>query len=195
VNSTGETLVKCCDVPPNGSIIIDSAADVELRVFFNGALGWCLVTAPVYCVDAYYISNTDVSQKFKDKLDYLLTTPEDVIPLEYSLNKWTQYLPPLVPFKLKPITNVSEEFKKECLRNFRSGATCQRDKILIIKSKIIFFSLALQELIQKVVDRKKLLLMNSAKEPFLENSCCSEKGSISTIKFSTTDKIICTRSC
>jgi len=134
-------------------------------------------------IDAYYISNTDVSQKFKDKLDYLLTTPEDVIPLEYSLNKWTQYLPPLVPFKLKPITNVSEEFKKECLRNFRSGATCQRDKILIIKSKIIFFSLALQELIKKVVDRKNLLLMNSAKEPFLENSCCSEKGSISIIKY------------
>jgi len=134
-------------------------------------------------IDTYYISNTDVMQKFKDKLEYLLANPEDSIPSEYALNKWTQFLPPLIPFKLKPITNISEDFKKECLRNFKSGATCQREKILIIKSKIIYFSLALQECIQKVVDRKKLLLTNSAKEPFLENSCCSERGGISTIKY------------
>jgi hypothetical protein len=134
-------------------------------------------------IDTYYISNSDVMQKFKDKLEYLLVNPEDSIPSEYALNKWTQFLPPLIPFKLKPITNISEDFKKECLRNFKSGATCQREKILIIKSKIIFFSLALQECIQKVVDRKKLLLTNSAKEPFLENACCSERGGISTIKY------------
>jgi hypothetical protein len=134
-------------------------------------------------IDTYYISNSDVMQKFKDKLEYLLSNPEDSIPSEYALNKWTQFLPPLTPFKLKPITNISEDFKKECLRNFKSGATCQREKILIIKSKIIFFSLALQSCIQKVVDRKKLLLTNSAKEPFLENACCSERGGISTIKY------------
>jgi hypothetical protein len=56
VNSIGKTLVRYCDVFTNGSIVIDSAADAELRLFFNGVLGWCLVTAPVYCVDAYYIS-------------------------------------------------------------------------------------------------------------------------------------------
>jgi hypothetical protein len=134
-------------------------------------------------IDTYYISNSDVMQKFKDKLEYLLVNPEEGIPSEYALNKWTQFLPPLIPFKLKPITNISEDFKKECLRNFKSGATCQREKILIIKSKIIFFSLALQECIQKVVDRKRLLLTNSAKEPFLENACCSERGGISTIKY------------
>jgi len=134
-------------------------------------------------IDTYYISNSDVMQKFKDKLEYLLVNPEEGIPSEYALNKWTQFLPPLIPFKLKPITNISEDFKKECLRNFKSGATCQREKILIIKSKIIFFSLALQECVQKVVDRKRLLLTNSAKEPFLENACCSERGGISTIKY------------
>ena len=134
-------------------------------------------------IDTYYINNSDVMQKCKDKLEYLLINPEESIPSEYALNKWTQFLPPLIPFKLKPITNISEDFKKECLRNFKSGATCQREKILIIKSKIIFFSLALQECIQKVVDRKKLLLTNSAKEPFLENACCSERGGISTIKY------------
>lgn len=134
-------------------------------------------------IDNYYTTNPEVVQKYKDKLEYLLANPEDSIPTDYSLSNWTQFLPPLVPFKLKPITNISDEFKKECLRNFKTGATCQREKILVIKSKIIFFSLALQERIQKVVDKKKLLLMNSAKEPFLENACCSERGNISTIKY------------
>jgi hypothetical protein len=134
-------------------------------------------------IDNYYINNQDVIEKTKNKLEFLLTNPEDNIPEEYSLDKWTQFLPPLVKFKLKPISNISEEFKKDCLRNFRTGATCQREKILVIKSKIIFFSLAIQELIQKTVNKRALLLTNSAKEPFIENACCNEHGKINTLKY------------
>jgi hypothetical protein len=134
-------------------------------------------------VDTYYLSNTDVMQKCKDKLEYLLANPNEDVPTEHDLSKWIHFMPPLIPFKLKPITNISEEFKKQCLRDFKSGATCQREKIMVIKSKIIFFSLAIQEQIQKVIDKKKLLLTNSANEPFLENACCSEKSSMSTIRY------------
>lgn len=135
-------------------------------------------------IDTYYISNVDVMQKCKDKLEYMLANPDESnIPTDHELGKWFQFLPPLVPFKLKPITNISEEFKKQCLQDFKSGATCQREKILVIKSKIIFFSLAIQEQIQKVITKRTMLLKNSANEPFLENACCSEKGNMSTIKY------------
>jgi len=135
-------------------------------------------------VDNYYLSNVDVMQKCKDKLEYMLANPDESnIPTDHELGKWIQFLPPLVPFKLRPITNISEEFKKQCLHDFKNGATCQREKILVIKSKIIFFSLAIQEQIQKVVTKRSMLLKNSANEPFLENACCSEKGNMSTIKY------------
>jgi hypothetical protein len=135
-------------------------------------------------IDNYYLTNADVMQKCKDKLEYLLANPnESVIPSEHELARWIQFLPPLVPFKLKPITNISNEFKKQCLHDFKNGATCQREKIMVIKSKIIFFSLAIQELIQKVLSKRNMLLKNSANEPFLETACCSEKGNMSTIKY------------
>jgi hypothetical protein len=135
-------------------------------------------------IDNYYLSNVDVMQKCKDKLEYMLANPDETnIPTDHELGKWIQFLPPLVPFKLRPITNISEEFKKQCLHDFKSGATCQREKILVIQSKIIFFSLAIQEQIQKVVTKRNALLKNSANEPFLENACCSEKGNMSTIKY------------
>ena len=40
---------------------------------------------------------------------------------------------------------------------------------------MIQFSLAIQEKIQNILDKKKLLLTNAANEPFLENACCNEK--------------------
>ena len=134
-------------------------------------------------IDTYYLANTDVMQKCKDKLEYLMTNPNEAIPSEHDLSKWAHFMPPLMAFKLRPITNISEDFKKQCLRDFKSGATCQREKILVIKSKIIFFSLAIQEQIQKVIDKKRLLLANSSGEPFLENACCSERGNMSTIRY------------
>ena len=43
----------------------------------------------------------------------------------------------------------------------------QQDQLLSIKSKIIFFGLAIQEKIQKIVDKKAPLITNNASEPFL----------------------------
>jgi hypothetical protein len=51
----------------------------------------------------------------------------------------------------------------------------QREKILVVKSKIIIFSLAIQQKIQHIIDKKKMILTNSVNEPFLENACCNER--------------------
>jgi hypothetical protein len=136
-------------------------------------------------IDRYYIDNAEVMQKFRDKLEFLLVNVNEAIPQEHELSDWTQFLPPLVPIKIKAsnLLNISEEFKSQCLRDLREGATCQRDKILIIKSKIIFFALAIQEKIQNIVKKKQLLLENSAKEPFLENACCTTDNKVATIDY------------
>jgi hypothetical protein len=134
-------------------------------------------------IDTYYLSNTVVMQKFADKIDFLLTSPNEDIPEEHNLKQWNQFLPPLVPIKIRQLTNISEEFKKECLRNFKSGASCQREKVLVIKSKIIFFSLAIQEKIQGIVAKKSAILENSAGEPFIENACCSGNNKMTIIDY------------
>ena len=129
-------------------------------------------------IDSYLLKNEDVVRKIQEKTDYILTNPPDDIPKEYELGAWLGFLPPLVRFKLKPFPqNISSEFKKTLMRDFKSGARAQREKTLIVESKIIQFSLALQEKVQNILDKKKMLLTNSANEPFLENACCNEKDS------------------
>ena len=119
--------------------------------------------------------NTEVISKVKDKLQYLSENSEISIPEEYALEKWKQFLPPLIPFKIKNVENITPEFNKDLKIDVLQGRRQQREKLLIIESKIIFFSLSIQEFIRKIIEKKKLLLTNAIKEPFLENSCCNEK--------------------
>ena len=152
---------------------------------FSGVKEATIATKLKDAIEAYYLSNVDVMQKFKEKTDYLLTNPAEDIPKEHDLSQWLNFLPPLVPFKLKHLENISEQFKSTFLRELKTGSREQREKMLIIESKIIYFSLAVQEKIQKIISKKQMLLANSANEPFLENACCNteSRGESTTLQY------------
>ena len=134
-------------------------------------------------IEKYYLMDVDVVRKFSEKTEYLLINPNQTIPQEHDIAKWTNFLPPLKPIKIPQLINISSDFKRTLLQDFKSASGHQREKVLIIQSKIILFSLGIQQKIQKIVDKKKLLLSNSANEPFLDNACCNEKGEYITIKY------------
>ena len=69
------------------------------------------------------------------------------------------------------------------MSDFKAASSLQREKILVIQSKIIMFSLGIQEKIQKIIESKRPLLKNSANEPFVENACCNERGEFITIDY------------
>lgn len=125
----------------------------------------------------------DVKRKMEEKTAYLLTSNADVIPEEHDIARWLQFLPPLVNFKMRHLVNVSEEFKKSLISELRNGSIHQREKILMIDSKMIQFSLAIVERIQEVVKKNQLLLHSSNNEPYLENACCESKEGETTISY------------
>jgi len=127
-------------------------------------------------IETYYLNNTDVVQKFREKTEYLLENPEEEIPVEHDLSQWINFLPPLVPFKLKMIENLSSQFESSFMKDMKTGSREQWDKQLTVESKIIFFSLAIQEKIQKILSKKQMLLTNASNEPFLENACCNSES-------------------
>ena len=67
--------------------------------------------------------------------------------------------------------------------DLRNGTINQRDKILVVESKILQFSLAIQEKIQEYVKKQKLLLHTSGNIPYLENACCESQEGESTIDY------------
>ena len=125
----------------------------------------------------------DVERKFDEKMDYILAGKEEKIPEEHDITNWTQFLPPLVPFKIRRLVNISDEFKRGLMSDLKSGSENQREKLLVVDSKIIQFSLAIQEKIQELVKKKSMLLKNANNEPYLENSCCESKEGQSTIDY------------
>uniref|UniRef100_A0A6C0EDV6 Uncharacterized protein n=1 Tax=viral metagenome TaxID=1070528 RepID=A0A6C0EDV6_9ZZZZ len=133
----------------------------------------------------------DVDRKIKDKLEYNIAKESRVgsKPVdeeeedEHDIKTWTSFLPPLVNFKIRRLSNITSEFKSSLLSSLKTGGSNQREKILVVESKIIEFSLAIQEKIQQIISKKKLLLTNMANEPFVENACCNETDIFSTIRY------------
>lgn len=134
-------------------------------------------------IDDVLLAIPDVRRKFDEKTEYLLTSPASEIPEEHDISKWQQFLPPLVSFKIKHLLNISPEFKKGLLSDLRSGSGEQRNKICVVESKIIQFSLALVERIQDVVKKHRMLLHTSGNEPYLENACCEGSEQETTIGY------------
>jgi hypothetical protein len=122
----------------------------------------------------YLMPYAEVEQKIKEKTEYLLTNPEQDIPEEYSLGKWTNFLPPLKQFHIKHLDNITNGFTEELQNELQTGNHRQLEKMLVLESKIISYSLAIQEAIQKLIEKKDLLLSSSGK-PFMDNACCNEK--------------------
>ena len=88
-------------------------------------------------IDSVLLSIPDVKRKIEEKTEYLLTNTSSEIPEEHDISKWLQFLPPLVNYSIKHLTNISREFTSSLANDLRSGSINQRDKILVIQSKII----------------------------------------------------------
>jgi hypothetical protein len=125
----------------------------------------------------------DVARKIDEKTEYLVLNPVNDIPEEHDIANWFNFLPPLAPIRIKHLVNISPEFKTGLMKDLKDGSINQRDKILVLESKIIQFSLALQEKIGEIVKKKQSILHKANNEPFLENACCDEKGNLPTIKY------------
>jgi len=134
-------------------------------------------------IDSFLLSLPEVNQKFEEKTNYLLTSGPEEIPEEHDISNWFQFLPPLVKYNIKHLVNISSEFKRSLNTDLRIGSINQREKILVVGSKIIQFSLALIERIQEVVKKNRLLLHTSNNEPYLENACCESKEGETTIGY------------
>jgi len=142
-----------------------------------------LITSKIKSAIDTLLELSIVKSKIDEKTLYLLTQTENEIPEEHNVLKWHQFLPPLSPFKITGLVNISSEFKSGLNNDLTNGSPSQIEKISVLQSKNIQFSLAIQEKIQDVVTKKHLLLSTSSGVPYLENACCNEKSELSTLAY------------
>jgi hypothetical protein len=134
-------------------------------------------------MDTYVLTNSTVQTRISEKIEYNKIHVAEELPAEHDIKLWINFLPPLSSIKIPSPMPLSENFKRDIMEEISKGLPTQLERISAIRSKIIYYSLAIQVMIQKVVSSEKLILTNGANEPFVENACCNTGGSISTIKY------------
>jgi hypothetical protein len=165
-----------------GCIVYDIRVSSEPWNVLKGKKQEAIITKIKNSID-YLLSYPEVKRKFEEKTEYLLTDTALEIPEEHSIAKWWQFLPPLVNYKIKHLVNISPDFKRSLMSDLRSGSSYQREKMMVIDSKIIQFALAIIEKIQEIVRKQSLLLYSSNQEPYLENACCETNEGETTIEY------------
>jgi len=109
------------------------------------------------------------------KREYLeLSLDHQDIPDEHRVEKWRQFMPPLIEIDIK-LEPISSGFVKEYWSLMRSGNKDQWNKEFAIQSKMALYGFAIIDMIQDIVKTKTLLLKTSGNIPYLQNSCCNEK--------------------
>lgn len=142
-------------------------------------------------LDMIVLTNLDIKRRIDEKLQYLATnTGESSIPQEHQLSHWKTFLPPLIHFKLKEIDNITDNFKDELVNNLKTGSSEQREKIAVVQSKIIYYSLLIQRKINDICTKEEAFLYTSRDEPYLENTCCRDSKNNTYSYFISKDKSI-----
>lgn len=132
-------------------------------------------------IDLYSIP--DVTSKISAKTDFLINEVSNLSEESYQIINLTNFLPPLIKFSVKNVANINDVFKEKLTYELKNGILTQSNNILLIQSKVIKFSLAIQTSIQEIIQKKKLLLKSMSNQQYIENACCNEPGYKSAIDY------------
>lgn len=121
-------------------------------------------------INKYIINDKDYLELVEKKKLYLNDKEED-IPEYLNIDNWTTFMPPLIHLDILN-TNI-QPLPEEFINDLHINVKKTYNIIDIIKSKNIYLSNKIIELIQKVIKKKTPLLQSSVGEPYLENACCN----------------------
>jgi hypothetical protein len=139
-------------------------------------------------VNKYAVTQGEIGDLIALKREYLKERAEELVPVELDIRRMTAFLPPLGGV-VNPATNqVSPQFMEQLDENLRRGKTEQTaDQLGVLRAKVMYFSLGMQQLVQEVVSKfKTQLLLKPQTEggvPFLQNACCLEPTDSTTLQF------------
>ena len=124
--------------------------------------------------------NINIRDMFDEKNLYLQENDVEDIPDEHSIQKWEEFLPPLVDITNSTFENVSENLYKRLQDGIITGNITQDNLIFTLRSKVIYATMDIVKNIQGVVKKNikedKAILYTKQDVPFLSNACCEGKN-------------------
>ena len=140
-------------------------------------------------IDKYCLEDDEFKQDIQLKREYLLLEDQDIVSDEL-IERWVQFMPPLVTLKSRSVQSVSLAFKEKLLTNIKKLSPQQNTDIHILVSKEQHYAIEFLYKVQQIVDNQELLLVNTTNEPYLENACCISNHSTALEYFKEKDSSI-----
>jgi len=135
----------------------------------------------------YAVSNGEINDLISLKREYLKEHVEEIVPVELDIRRMTTFLPPLSGVVNPTPNQVSPQFMERLDENLRRGNQEQVEQLGVLRAKVMYFSLGIQQLVQEIVNKvqTKLLLKPQVEGgvPFLQNACCLEGMDSTTLQF------------
>ena len=138
----------------------------------------------VQSIEDNLMPNIEIKTKMLKKIEYLNNIKTKNIPSEYNVTNWHTFLPPLKTFHISSSNKdtVSSNFISSFNNDVLNGKNTQESKINYLNAKIIYQSLAIQEKIQQIVEKKDLM-MKSSSAYFNVNSCCNDMNNATALQY------------
>jgi hypothetical protein len=138
-------------------------------------------------MNKYAVTNGEIGDLLALKREYLAVHADELVPVELDIRRMTTFLPPLGGV-VNPTTNqVSPQFMERLDDNLRRGKPEQTEQLGVLRAKVMYFALGIQQLVQEVVSKHRTqLLLRPQTEggvPFLQNACCLEGVDSTTLDF------------
>jgi hypothetical protein len=138
-------------------------------------------------LDRKVLVEDEVQDKIKLKRFFLKTSgaEEEIanIPLAIDVKGWNLFLPPLITQHVEHLPAINSAFKDLLLQDMATGNVAQFDRINKLYGLMLYYSLGIQEGIQKVVNKVAIILTNKGTNvPYLENACCND-GIVNTFDY------------
>lgn len=154
--------------------------------------------AIIKSIAKHVIERADVIDMFQKKRNYLILNPDsgesgEFNSKKYSIQKWTTFIPPLIPYKIinkLMETSLSDTFFQDFKKSLKKASSLQWNEIGILKTKIIEYTYAIIEYINEIVKKSDPILNTVNLNPFLQNACCNDisdgrKTNQTTLKYFT----------
>jgi len=98
---------------------------------------------------------------------------------EDRVQKWTQFLPLPYSLKVRAPNPVTREMQESFLKALKNGSHSQHEQMDVLHSKIMHYSLYIQNLIQDWIKsggsgKVSLILFSDDHRPATENACCDD---------------------
>ena len=108
----------------------------------------------------------------------------EIIPTEFNVQQWTEFLPPLTPVTVRRLNNISTTFEKTLKTRMQEGSYEQFTHLWALYGKIVSYSFSIIESVQRAINKEPMLLETKGGIPYLENACCNNGEPKTNLYFS-----------